>query len=57
MFPGRLRGMHVVVVTVGSLLGQNAISERGTALEDETQITPVAKATDDVVAVYEALCL
>lgn len=55
-FLGQVDGVHVVVVIVGRLLGQDSISERGTTLQEQAQIAPVTEATDDVVAVDEGLC-
>lgn len=52
MFPGHIDGVHVVVtVVVGRLFGQDSVSERGAALQEQAQITPVTEAGDNMVAV------
>lgn len=54
MFPRRLGGGDVaaaVVAAVGRLVGQYAVAEGGAALKDQTHVTPLAEAVDNVLAV------
>jgi hypothetical protein len=55
MFPGHVDGVHVVVTVVGGLFGQNSVSERGAALQEKAQITPLTEASDNMVAVDKGL--